>query len=260
MILSTLLLLASAQGTTGEAAPKMTAVKVISNMLAHYHQLQSLTGTINLQVEAKASTGSVTQGIQTELQFEKPGKLYLRQVKLGSQPSEWLITSDGETFSYNVPKGLPYSKSKRLVENVNGKSIPEIYAASVLSVGDRSAPLGIAMNWNDELRRIVAEWPVCQLMGEVNWQGSKVWKISGKFKDRPDGDQIGDFVLVIDHDGNLLEYQTVQSIATPDAVGHLDAKHPIRLSQTWLVNLQPNGKPAEALFNVVIHQSGNSTQ
>ncbi len=227
-------------------------------MFAHYSELQTATGTIKLIVEAKAPTGSASQTINTEIQYERPSKFFLRQIQSGKEQNPWVVSSDGSLFSYPMPSQIIYNKSKRLVENVGVNTIAEIYGASVTSIGDRSAPLGIIVSWNKELRRIVSEWPVYELAGEQEWKGAKVWKIVGKYRQDPLGPVIGDFVLVVDKSGNMLEYKTTQAFATPTDEAHSDAKHPsydtknlTYVTYTWMVDVAANGTVDSSLFKLV---------
>jgi len=134
---------------------------------------------------------------------------------------------------------------------VNSLDVPHIYAAASLSVGDRSAPLGIAISWTDELRRIVANWPTHNLSGEVDVEGLKAWKVVGTYTEVPNGPVVGEYYLIVGKQGDLLEYATQQRIATPIDANHRDVNHPTTITQTWQVHLEPNGKPIPSLFNLV---------
>ena len=227
--------------------------QVISMMLARYNRLTSLTGNIKLLVQAKASTGSVGEEVDTVVQYQCPNKLYVRQDRGAPYSKTWVVSSDGARFSYNYPEGQGrHSVSSRLIEPVKDLDCAHIYAAASLSLGDRSAPLGIAISWTDELKRIAANWPTHNLAGEVEFEGLKVWKVIGKFTEMPNGPKVGDYYLIISKQGDLLEYGTQKKIATPLANNRVDTDHPTVLTQTWQVHLEPNGKPIPSLFTVVV--------
>ncbi|MHB8635058.1 MAG: hypothetical protein ACYC96_01135 [Fimbriimonadaceae bacterium] len=227
--------------------------QIISKMLAHYSGLTTLTGNIRLVVQAKAPTGSVAEEVDTTVQYQQPNKLYIRQDRSPPHAKTWLVTSDGSHFSYNFPEGSGrHALSDRLVETVNALDVTQIYAAASLSVGDRSAPLGIAICWKDELRRIVANWPTHDFSGEVEYNQVKAWKVVGKFTEVPGGTVAGDYYLIISKQGDLLEYATRKEFATPTSPTRRDVEHPTVLTQTWHVALVPNGKPVPSLFTVVL--------
>ena len=89
----------------GQDQSKSPAAKVlIEKMMNRYYSAQTLTGTIKLTVSTEAGSAS----LDTVLQYERPAKLYIRQQKNVAnpdpgQPSKWLVTSDGTSFSYDIP-------------------------------------------------------------------------------------------------------------------------------------------------------------
>jgi len=240
--------------TISRQADLPTGGQVISTMLARYSGLTSLTGNIKWLFQAKAPTGSVSEEVDTVVQYQTPNKLYVRQDRSAPHAKTWIVSSDGERFSYNYPEGQGrHSLSSRLIEPVKALDCAHIYAAASLSLGDRSAPLGIAISWTDELRRISANWPTHELAGEVEVNGLKVWRVGGKFTELPGGPVVGQYYLIISKEGDLLEYVTQQQIATPTGIrNNLDTAHPTTLTQTWEVHLEPNGKPIPSLFTLVV--------
>ncbi|HLK15036.1 MAG TPA: hypothetical protein VKT78_09535 [Fimbriimonadaceae bacterium] len=222
-------------------------------MLARYSGLTSLTGTIRLLVEAKAPTGSVGEEVDTTLQYQAPNKLYVRQDRSAPHNKTWIITSDGDKFSYNIPDNQERNATTtRLIEPVKNLQISEIYAAASGSIGDRSAALGIAISWDKELRRIAASWPTHELAGEVEVNGTKAWKVIGRYTEALGGQQIGDYYMIVSKQGDLIEYAQRQYIATPVDGVHRDPDHPTVLTQTWQVHLEPNGTPIPSLFTLVV--------
>src|SRR5688500_18043298 len=97
-----------------------TAKELIEKMLVRYHSAKTLTGKIRLTVSAKGSTAS----LDTAVQYERPAKLYIQQHKNVAnpepdQPYKWLVTSDGASFSYNIPNDrYPSAPTLRLLEPV----------------------------------------------------------------------------------------------------------------------------------------------
>lgn len=235
------------------AADVPTGGQVITNLFARYSNLNSLTGTIKLTVSAKAPTGSATEVINTVLQYEKPNKLYLRQERSAPHAKVWLVTSDGTKFSYTYPEGYArHAVTDRLVEPCGQLDVAHIYAATSLSIGDRSAALGIAISWMDELRRISAEWTTYDLAGEVTYNGAQAWKVTGTYRENPLGGVTGNYYLVVSKQGDFLEYGTQQQIATPTGPTTSDSSHPTLLTQTWAAQLTPNGKPDPDLFTLAL--------
>ncbi len=117
----------TATQTAVPAAPKADAGVLISKAFARYDAAQTVSGTIRLIQEAKG----ISVQIDTELQYERPSKIYLRQVKGGSDPQQSLLVSDGIKFSFDKP--LEALGPARFTEDVTQKgrqqSVGDLYAA-----------------------------------------------------------------------------------------------------------------------------------
>lgn len=233
------------------AQSQPTAGDIISKMLARYSGVDTLTGEIKQVIEGRYSSGAVSEETDTQIQYEKPSKLYIRQQRFGNRdPHVWLVTSDGARFSYDFPKGPNFHPgvSNRLVEIVNGNDVAHIYGACVDSIGDRSAALGIAVSWGDELKRIVAQWATHTLKDD----DGKKYRIEGEYRGSPVGPVSGTYYMLISHEGDLLEIGTRQLVAVPQAGIATDPGNSVVYTETWTVRLSPNAKPDEKLFTVVL--------
>ncbi len=250
-------------------APKQSAAsQLVSKMLQYYSSAQSLTGTILFT----ASDGAGKAQLLTTIQYEKPSKLYILQEKRGSQPMQWIVSSDGKYFSYAPPEYLASatfnSKPQRLIEPINqivpgeflknaaGKTVPkyapydvrQIYAVAASSLGDRSVPLDIAVGRTEDLKHDVLTWMTVIGKGKTTLNGVEANLIVGGW--RPYGEAIADpnnppgtYELYITDEGKLLRYTVTQLLG--------EAGNPTRLQETWDVGLTLNGKPDQNLFRLV---------
>lgn len=250
-------------GAPSAAPAKQTAAELVSKMLAYYQEANTISGTITLT----ASDGGGQRQLVTSLQYAKPSKLYIRQVKAGGTAMQWLVTSDGTEFSYDVPQDLPgytfNEHSHRLVEPVLqltgeyvGKTpvkapygVRQIYAAVAPSIGDRSVPLDVAIGRTEDLRHDNLTWMTVESGGKVTFNGAETNRVFGKW--RPYGEAStdtvnspGQYEMLIADDGKLVRYSTFQFIRSP---GGTD----VTLQLTWDVNLTLNGKPDDSLFKVI---------
>jgi hypothetical protein len=247
-------------GPKGQGAQDSSKA-LIGKMLQYYADAQTLTGSITLT----ASDGKGQAQLLTQIQFEKPSKLYIRQAKGGTKPAVWLVTSDAKNFSYDYPDFLPGTQTTRLLESIrqvvpnqfvkgpDGKDQPkyanydvrQIYATAAASIGDRSVPLDIAIGRSEDLRHDVLTWMTVHANGKVSVNGVEGNSITGKWREYGDQDQTrGEYELVITDDAKLLRYTIVQNMGTgPTSY--------VQLRQTWDVDLTVNGKPDPSLFKVV---------
>ena len=244
-------------GPQGSEAP--TAASLISKCFAVYHDAQSLSGTIKLT----QSAGNVSLTISTELQLDRPGKLFLHQIKTGSKPEDWLVTSDGSQFSYDRPEGLLGSRDRYvenlLVDDAFHKHIqlglPDIYGAVLRSISDKSAFLDIAIGRKEDLGFLLSQWPAFKLHGKVKVGEVECYAITGSYRDGQSSPVSGTFELYIKENGEFVRYvvkQDMQFQLKPDNSGRQNVlTDPIHITSIWDSNLELNGKLNPALFKVV---------
>jgi hypothetical protein len=274
-MLATLAVSLAFVGGSPVIAGQGAASQLVSKMLKYYYDANSLTGTITLT----ASDGQGQAQMTTYVQFEKPSKLFIRQVKGGNHPMQWLVTSDGKLFSYDAPEsslgsqpstqiGTLGARGRRLTERVrqmlpdqfvtdaSGRQVAkwgdfdvrQIYAVAAPSMGDRSAPLDIAIGRIEDLSHDKLTWMTVESNGKATVNGVEGTVIVGKW--RPYGDASSDpaqapgqYQMVISDEGKLLRYMILQFVGPPD--------HYYTLRETWDLDLTLNGKPDESLFRVV---------
>ena len=221
-----------------------SAGPLISKMFARYAAAKSLAGDINMSQTADGHTVAV----RTELQYQEPGKVFIRQTRKSSQPRAWLVTSDGVHFSYDRPQGVLGLKNRFLdaVESRQGPmSVRDIYLAVSLSLGDKSAPLDIAFGRVEDLRVIKALWGNLTVAGQTDFNGKKVNLVHGGFRESFGGPLIGSLELLISDTGDLVRMKTVQTLV------YGNVTQPITVGTFWDVNLTVDGEVNDALFTVV---------
>lgn len=230
------------------------AKTLVEKMLARYHAAKTLTGTIKLTVSTKEGSAA----LDTTLQYERPNKLYIFQRKRVANPdpespSQWLVTSDGTMFSYNVPNDRFHAApTLRLVEPVNNQRVKlehdlaSIYSAASKSIGDRSMPLDVAVAGKEDLLYRAGQWASRQLQGTKEIAGKTAYLVGGNFRPYNGAEVIGKYQMAITADGELLNYIEEQYIGVE---GRPD---PVRIVSTWEVQLQIDGQVNQALFKVVV--------
>lgn len=228
-----------------QAPAEPSPSKLVSAMLAKYAAAKTIVGTIKLTQTAGKESGSIL----TTFQFEKPAKLTIRQVQEKSPPRVWLVTSDGKHFSYPAPDADIYPNS-RLVENIakdtGAMGLAEIYHASAMGLGDRSAPLDIAIGSKEDLKFIAGQWATLALGGKTKLGEIECQKIKGTWREVAGGAPMGRYELWLDAENNMKRYVVEQSVK-------LDPAQPaIRIVSVWDINLKIDGTPDQDLFKVVL--------
>jgi outer membrane lipoprotein-sorting protein len=195
MILAALLALAPLSQEAGQSPQQ-----VLSQMIKRYYDAQSLGGTFSTLVEWDKER----LVIETELWYERPGKLFLRQTtNLGFS---FLVTADGQEFSYDKPlSGIPedLAAGGRLMEAQVGRTIADVYTISSLSIAERSTPLDLAIARIDDLRMLRNQWVTVEEGGTEEVDGVAHRKVVGKWTSNPEYGVLGTYALWVGPQGDL---------------------------------------------------------
>lgn len=230
-----------------------SAPAIVSKMLSHYSDAKSLVGTISMVQRA----GGRQVTIVTEVQFQTPSKLYIRQIMNASYgQARWLVTSNGKMFSYDAPRGISTEgrlspEGKRLVEACQqyGTDIGfrGVYQASVASLGDRSTPLDIIIGRSEDLRFRNNQWATVEHQGKVEVAGAQAWAIGGGYREYGKAPVSGSYQMVIDDQYRLLRYTERETIATK-----VNGQQVVQDVETvWDVSVTKDATPREDLFKVI---------
>lgn len=226
---------------TVQAAESPSAL--VSKMLARYHQIPSLTGKITFVQSAAGVSISVT----TDFAFERPNKLLIRQVRKSSEPDNWLAVCDGKLLSYDVPKDFLKRPGERLRESAvaDGKPIPleQIYAAVSRSLGDRAAPLDIAIGRREDLQFLTGQWTNMRF-GSSSAAPAGARVVVGAWRAYRESEPTGTFQIWIGPNADLLRYEISEQVQP-------DPRTPIvTVASRWDCDLKVGGKADPAVFKV----------
>jgi hypothetical protein len=235
---------ATPQAAQASGAPA-SASDLISRMLGRYAQAQSVVGTIEMTQEAKG----VVVTTDTELQFERPDKIYLRQVEHSSEGRSFLLTSDGTTFSYDRPPNHlgPTRYTEPTQTRYKKLDLGEMYTATRESIVDPNHMLNIAIGRTGDLKKFAAQLANFQIVGSQKVGDETIYEIVGKYALQLNAEASADFDMYISSSGDFRKLSVRQSYGV--------AKHPeiapIPVTTTWISTLQVNAKPNPSLFKTV---------
>ncbi|MBS1705752.1 MAG: hypothetical protein JST40_07755 [Armatimonadetes bacterium] len=219
--------------------PKISAGQAISKMIALYHEKKSMAGTIIL----RQTFGNVAVEVETRFQYERPSKLYIRQVKRASDPDQALVTSDGVRFTYDAPKATA-AEGRRLTETVKqGIDVLDyqrIYAAASACLIDRSAPLDLAISRLEDLKYLRNQWASIDNMVERE----SGYIINGKWRAYGNASVSGSYQIGLSKDFELTQYQIVEPMTFPNQPTQ-------NMVSEWKVNIKPDAAVDASLFRVV---------
>ncbi len=220
---------------------------LITKMFDTYYYAQTISGKIHYTISAPV--GSAT--LDTDVQIERPGKLYIRQFKPTGDKKVWIVTADGTSVSYGAPRDTPVPDNMRLQEKVGPmyplKDLRDAYAAASSSIEDRSVPLDVAVGKTTDLDHIRYQFKSLKNEGKTQVDGKTAYVIGGDWKEYGDAPVSGKFQMVVSETGELYRYVVRRVLAVSEAKN----VPPQPITQTWDVNLTVNGPVNEDLFTIV---------
>lgn len=237
-------IIAMAVLSCGVQAGAPTPASLVSKMFARYFGAKSLTGTITM----KQSLGTLAIECSTALQYERPGKVYIRQRLTGAQTKSALVTSDGKRFSYDTPDYLPGSENvRRLIEKMDtpfGKlDIGDVYSAAARSLADQSVPLDVAIGRKEDLTFRKNQWASLVYGGKVSFGGETLHKVTGRYRAFLAANPSGDFEMLLTEAGDLRRYSLKTALQADGRA--------LTVQAGWEVRLTVDAAPDPKLFAVV---------
>lgn len=224
-----------------------SASDLISKMLAHYTSAQTVVGRIEMTQEAKG----VVVTTDTELQFQRPNLIYLRQTEHSSHGRTFLLTSDGKTFSYDRPPS-PYPLGPaRYTEYTRTQykvlDLGEMYTATLESIVDPNHMLNIAIGRKGDLEKFAAQLSSFHIAGSQKIGDDLVYEIVGKYALTYNATPSADFDMYVTADGDFKKFAVRQVYGVPN---HPEMA-PIPVTTTWVSTLQVGAKPDPSLFKTI---------
>lgn len=242
--------------------------QLISKMFAYYYDAKSMAGKIKFTQAFQNRVATV----DTQFQFEWPAKVYIKQNMTGPAGQDrWLVTGDGEGFSYDSPRIVAEKQPTRLYEPVQyippapkykqdlvlPKPAPHdvrtIYRAVCLTVGDRSLPLDLAFGRKEDLSYMRGQLATLRYKGEDELNGVKCHVVNGIWKDHPGTDEErGKYELWITEGGELKRFSRSEFVSFK---AEQKATAPViegEIISVWDVNITKDSGIDPALFKVVM--------
>ncbi len=240
---------------------QVDAGAILSKMFAYNYDATSLAGTISMS----QTIGQKKATITTRVQYELPAKIYIRQDLQASYGNKtWLVTGDGEGFTYDPPTtGLESNSKNRLYEPVqyipkpSGNKLEKpptppppldckgIYSVVVRSIGDRTLPLDIAFARAEDLKFIKNQLATYKYERDELVAGVNCHLISGDWRDYGLAPVSGKFNIWISEDGQLKRFARKEHVS-------LDQQHVEGdVITVWEVNLTRNSGVDQSLFKIV---------
>jgi len=259
--LLTALIIASVivQGQDPATQPQTpSGAAIVSKMMGHYADAQTLSGTIKYTL----TSGNASVSLDTYVQYQRPGLIYVKQVEATGRNRVWLLVSDGKYFSYDMPDQEPgvgrlvesmaqVRSDKRFVDPKKPQPPPtpfdigDMYKAAAASLVDRSTVLDLAIGRNEDLKYMRHQIATIRYEGKVDVGDRKLDHIVGDWRGLDVNQVTGTYEMFIAEDGGLVRFVRHEN-TVPETGGP-----PLSLHSIWDVNLTVNGAVNPSLFKIV---------
>lgn len=232
----TSIVMAAMLATSQENYSMQTTNAFLSKIEKAYEQKLCAAGTIRLTVDVPQQDRMI---IDTNLQYLRPGRIYIYQKqKVGKGKSQFMV-SDGKVFKY-IPRPLSsWTTAKdyyvELVRKRDGsfQTVEEMYLAGAQGVMDRSIPLDIIMAGKlgvTDARKLLA--------GSIRAEDAEVGGVkcemyTGRFRPGHTQAPIFWFELAMTPGGELKRFRTQESIQANTGA-------PVKVNWTWEVDVAIN--------------------
>lgn len=243
MLLIASFLIATLPQQASDTSDSVSAGSLISRVIRHYYDAKSLAGTIKLV----QSTKGVSLSIDTDIQFDRPDKFFLRQVRGGTSPKRMTTVSDGKYFSYDKPseKIGPPRYYEAVTQHGYTQSIGEIFGLSALSCLDRSPVLDVLVGRRSDLEYLRARLGTMSVTKTTNTSTGKIYEIEGLYMDLPGEEPTGRFQITVTDGGDMLRFIKIQRYRVDDVL-----KETLVITSTWDVHVKVDVKTDPSLYNV----------
>ena len=238
-----------AQSELGALDYGVSPSKVLSKMFERYKEAQTISGSSEWRQEARG----VSIGVRTRFQLQRPSRLYIEQVSNTYGAGKWLVTSDGQYFSYQGPKimnGQAQRFRETVIVNKNVLTVGDILHASRKGLGDPHNPfVELSCFFRTGIIVLKNSWYTVEAGRIVELNGQKARIIKGAFQPEPQLAPTGTYAIYVNDKYELLKYETRETLGIPTGKGNTTEQ--IEVLTSWQGTTELDGKIDPTLFKVV---------
>ncbi|MFN3728282.1 MAG: hypothetical protein ACK4XJ_01025 [Fimbriimonadaceae bacterium] len=256
-------------GVAGQDAAQPSPGQLISGMLRAYAEARTIVGSV--QMVQRMGPNMIQ--VRTQVQLERPAKLYILQTSSAAPRSDqdirvyneerrrWLVTSDGNAFSYDAPRGILVERDaqrfaeRAIDEQGKARDVGSIYRVVKFSLGDKSPVLDILTSSPRELELLRTTWKTVEYKGTTKITDEPLHVVEGNWVDEVDPTMTGRYQFLVTEAGDLRRYTIRARFNTPE----FDLqRNETRLGGTeiietvWDVNVRRDAAPDQNLFKVIL--------
>lgn len=214
--------------------------QLVSRMLKVYADTRQLDG----QIVLTASDGHGTTKMTTDVAYDAPSKILVRQVAVGSEGRTVIVISNGQKFVYTAPDYLHDTTLLEEPINLNGyiRQYREIFGVAGQSLIDRSVPLLILIAQPDDLKEVVKRFITVDDLGSSTINGRSCRLVGGTYREVVGGSTFSKYRMAIDEKAQLVQFALQQT--------YVSDTERMTLNLVWDVNVRTGVAPDSARFRL----------
>ncbi|MBX3095439.1 MAG: hypothetical protein KF812_01120 [Fimbriimonadaceae bacterium] len=214
--------------------------QLVSRMLKVYADTKQLDG----QIVLSASDGQGTTKMTTDIAYNAPSKILVRQVAPGTEGRTVIVVSNGQKFVYTAPDYLHDTTLLEEPVNANGfvRQYRDIFGVVGPSLIDRSVPLMILIAQPDDLREVVRRLVTVDDQGTLQVNGKSCRLIGGTYREVVGGATFSRYRMAVDENAQLVQFVLQQTYG--------GASERMTLNLVWDVNVRLGIAPDESRFRL----------
>ncbi|MCH8275295.1 MAG: DUF2092 domain-containing protein [Armatimonadetes bacterium] len=156
--------------------------KIFSQMLARYHQANSILGTVEFVQSAVGPGLNTKTTTLTTVQMKKPNLFYIEQLRDRGEDTHFVAVCDGKQMAYTSPKKwLIMGERQKYVYEPAPAEINGGLDAFCTIILDRSLPVGLALYNRFEVNQFVKRVKRVRIVGETAVDGVPAWRLRADY-------------------------------------------------------------------------------
>lgn len=199
-----------------ETPPDLTNAGVlVSRSIRRYFDALAVKGQIRWTNSARGMSVVTV----TDVAYDRPNKLLIRQERAGAHPAHYLAVSNGAVFSYDRPPNVLGPDRFQEYVNQHGRFqlIHEMYVACSKGLLDRSPALDMVIAGKSDLAYLRKQWSHLRYKGTATINGQEARVVKGDFLVDESHEAAGTVEMAFTDAGDLLQYTERTNYAVPNS-------------------------------------------
>jgi hypothetical protein len=231
---------------TAAAPQEPSAGELVFKSMERYQKALTISGGIKMTQTAAGST----QITNIELDYIRPNRIYLHQIRTGTVAGEKLLIGNGTMFAYDKPEdveGKPRFVEPTQTRNQDLLNIGDMYLAAQRSLLNQNPIQDFAIGRRDDLAQFRDDVVSLKIDHKEKVGADDVYVLTGEWRMTKGLPTSGHFEMYITADGDFRRFVLREQVAVPN---HPEMA-PVQVTTTYDSSLKVDGDVKEELFKTI---------